>query len=68
MRVLFSPLRAILFGGAIIFAIVLNIVFIGNGGAPEWIGVLSAVPLLAFAGLTLATGASHRRDEKARAR
>lgn len=63
-RVLFSTLRLVLFGAAIIFAIALNIVFISNGGSPEWVGALSVVPLLAFAGWTVATDYTLRRNEK----
>lgn len=63
-RVLFSPLRLTLFITAIVFAIALNIVFITNGGSPEWVGALSVVPLLAFAGWTVATDYTLRKDEK----
>lgn len=63
-RVLFSPLRLSLFGVAIIFAIALNILFISNGGTPEWVGALSVVPLLAFAGWTVATDYALRKKEK----
>ena len=61
---LFSPLRLILFSVAIIFAIAMNIVFIKNGGSPEWMGAVSVVPLLAFAGWTIATDYTRRRHEK----
>lgn len=63
-RVLFSPLRLTLFIAAIIFAIALNIVYISNGASPEWVGALSVVPLFTFAGWTLATDYTARRNEK----
>ncbi len=63
-RVLFSPLRLSLFIAAIIFAIALNIVYITNGGSPEWMGALSVVPLFACAGWTVATDYTHRQEEK----
>ncbi|WP_435748724.1 hypothetical protein [Microbacterium sp. PMB16] len=63
-RVLFSPLRLVLFGAAILFSIALNIVYISNGGSPEWVGALSVVPLLAFVGWLLATDYTLRRNEK----
>lgn len=63
-RVLFSPFRLLLFSAAIIFAIALNVVYISNGGSPEWVGALSVVPLLAFAGWTVATDYSSRQNEK----
>lgn len=66
MRVLFSPLRSTLLVVAVVFAVVLNVMFIRNGGQPEWIGALSVVPLLAFAGWTLATDYSQRRAERAK--
>lgn len=65
-RVLFSPLRLSLFIAAIIFAVALNIVYISNGASPEWVGALSVVPLLAFAGWTVATDYTHRQEEKNR--
>ena len=64
VRVLFSPFRLTLFIAAIIFAVALNVVFIGNGGSPEWLGAVSIVPLLAFAGWTVATDYSLRQQEK----
>lgn len=64
LRVLFSPLRLTLFIAAIVFAVALNVVFISNGGSPEWLGAVSVVPLLAFAGWTVATDYSLRQQEK----
>ncbi len=64
LRVLFSPIRLALFIAAVIFALAMNIVFISNGGAPEWVGALSVVPLLGFAGWTLGTDYSLRRNER----
>lgn len=64
LRVLFSPLRLTLFIAAIVFAVALNVVFISNGGSPEWLGAVSVVPLLAFAGWTVATDYSLRKQEK----
>ena len=66
MRVLFSPLRSTLLVAAVVFAVVLNIMLVRNGGQPEWVGPLSVVPLLAFAGWTLATDYSQRRAERAK--
>lgn len=63
-RVLFSPRRLTLFIAAIIFEIALNIVFISNGRSPEWVGALSVVPLLTFAGWTVATDYTLRKNEK----
>ena len=63
-RVLFSSLRLTLFIAAIIFSIALNIVYISNGGSPEWVGALSVVPLLAFAGWTVATDYTLRKNER----
>lgn len=63
-RVLFSPLRLTLFIAAIVFAIALSIPFLSNGGSPEWLGALSVLPLLAFAGWTVATDYTLRKNEK----
>ena len=63
-RVLFSRLRLILFGAAVVFMIALNVVYISNGASPEWVGALSVVPLLIFLGWELATDYTHRRNEK----
>lgn len=63
-RVLFSPLRLSLFIAAIVFAAALYIAYISNGASPEWVGALSVVPLLAFAGWTVATDYTHRQEEK----
>lgn len=64
LRALFSPVRLALFTAAVVFAVALNVVFIGNGGSPEWVGALSVVPLLAFAGWTVATDYRLRRRER----
>ena len=66
LRVLFSPARLALLIAAVIFAIVLNIMFISNGGSPELMGAVSVVPLLAFAGWTMATDYRHRKSERDR--
>lgn len=68
LRVLFSPVRLSVLVAAIAFCVVLNVVYIGNGGSLEWIGLLSAIPLLAFAAWTIATDYSHRRREKTQTR
>lgn len=64
LRVLFSPVRLILFIASIIFNIALNAVYISKGGSPEWVGALSVVPLLAFAGWTVGTDYTIRRNER----
>lgn len=63
-RVLFSPLRLSLFIAAIVFAVALNVAYVSNGASPEWVGALSVVPLLAFAGWTVATDYTLRKNEK----
>lgn len=68
MRVLFSPVRVVFLVAAVVFAVALNIVFISNGGYPEWVGPLSVAPLLVFLGWTLATDYSHRRSERTTSR
>lgn len=68
LRVLFSPVRLSVLVAAIAFCVVLNVVYIGNGGSLEWMGLLSVIPLLAFTGWTLTTDYSHRRREKTQTR
>ena len=35
--------------GAVVWCVVLNVVFIAGGGRYEWIGIASVVPIWAFA-------------------
>lgn len=66
LRTLFSPLRLVLFIAAIIIAVVGNMFYIGNGGTPEWLGLGSVLPLLAFLFWELATDMKMRRLERER--
>lgn len=64
LRVLFSPLRLMVFIVAIILAAVGNVFYISSGGTPEWLGLGSVVPLLAFLFWELATDMKMRRLER----
>ncbi|GEC74524.1 hypothetical protein GCM10010213_09050 [Microbacterium maritypicum] len=66
LRILFSPLRLALFLTAIIIAIIGNAIYISNGGSPEWLGLGSIIPLLAFLFWELATDIRMRRLERER--
>lgn len=66
MRVLLSPLRLVFFMAAIIISIVGNVVYISNGGGPEWLGLLSVIPIFAFAFWGSATDAKMRRLDRER--
>ncbi len=63
LSILFSPLRLVLFVAAIIFGIVINVVYLRNGAEPEWLGAISILPVSAFLAWSLATDYRHRRRE-----
>jgi hypothetical protein len=64
LRVQFSPLRATLILGAIIVGIVGNVLYIGNGGGPEWLGLASAIPIWTLVAWGLATDMKMRRLDR----
>lgn len=66
MRVLFSPARSALFAGALLVAVIGNILYIRDDGAPEWLGALSVSPIFAFLFWELATDVRRRRDDRER--
>ena len=63
-RVLFSPLRLVLFLLSVVNGIVLSIVYMSANGQPEILGPLSAIPLLAFALWTATTDSRERKRER----
>lgn len=64
MRILFSPLRLTLFAVAIIVWVGANVLYINNGGGPEWLGLASVIPLWACVFWELATDTKMRRFER----
>lgn len=66
VRILFSPLRLTFFIAAIIICVVGNVVYINNGAGPEWLGLLSVIPLFALNGWAMVTDAKMRRRDRER--
>lgn len=64
VRFLFSPLRLTLFIAAIIFAVAANVLYIGNGGQPEWLGLASVIPLFALLAWQMVLDTEMRRRDR----
>jgi hypothetical protein len=64
LRVLFSPLRLILFLLSIAWLIAANVMFIGGGGKPGWLGLASVVPIIAWVAWEFATDARERTRDR----
>lgn len=63
LRFLFLPWwRVVWLIASVVWAIVLNVIYITGGGTPEWVGPLSVVPIYAFLADLLV------RDSRRRAR
>lgn len=64
VRLLFSPLRLTFFIAAIVFAVAANVLYIGNGGRPEWLGLASVIPLFALVAWQMVLDTEMRRRDR----
>lgn len=64
LRILFSPLRLGFFVAAVVFSVVANVIYINNGGGPEWLGLASIIPLWVCVGWQIMTDITMRRRDR----
>ncbi|PRB14759.1 hypothetical protein CQ042_10110 [Microbacterium sp. MYb62] len=64
LHVLFSPLRLAAFIAAIVIAVVGNVLYINNGGGPDWLGPVSVAPIWACVAWEVATDMKMRRRDR----
>ncbi len=64
VRILFSPIRLILFIASVAFSVLANVLYINNGGGPEWLGFMSVVPLWVCVFWQLTTDRRMRRIDR----
>jgi hypothetical protein len=64
VRILFSPIRLILFIASVAFSVVGNVLYVNNGGQPEWLAYVSVIPLWACVFWEVATDMKMRRLDR----
>jgi len=64
LKVLFSPVRLVLFLASVVWLVALNAIYISNLGQPEWAGPASVLPTITWVAWMIITDWHHRSATK----